>query len=106
MGEGGRAPSLAFAFDPQDRREEEEEVKMADPRNPYLVGVKGSDSDPAPLEQFIAEVGEVEGADPKPTRDSRYATVQLTDQEAAAFREKYRDSLLIEPDAPLQIMKP
>lgn len=75
---------------------------MPDPRKPFLVGVRGTDADPGPLQSFLAEVSGLVGAEPRPLRDPRYAAVQLTDAEAAAFREKYRDTLLIEPDAPLQ----
>ncbi len=81
---------------------------MPDPRKQYLVGVRapagtrGSPADPAPLKDFLAEMDGLEGAMPRPMRDPNYAVVQLTDAEAESLREKYRDSLLIEPDAPLQ----
>jgi hypothetical protein len=74
---------------------------MPDPRKPYLVAIRGSDADAAPLEAFLAEAGALEGVEPSPLRDPRYARVQLTEAEAAAFREKYRDTLIIEADAPL-----
>ena len=75
---------------------------MPDPRKQYLVAIRGSDADATPLQAFLAEVGALEGAEPSSLRDPRYVRVQLTEAEAATLREKYRDALLIEPDAPLQ----
>lgn len=75
---------------------------MSGPKKQFLVGVRGSDADTGPLQSFLAEVSALEGAEPTPLRDPRYAAVQLTDAEAASLRDKYRDTLLIEPDAPLQ----
>lgn len=76
---------------------------MPGPRKQYLVGVRGAEADASHLQSFLAEASGLAGAEPKPLRDPRYAAVQLTDAEAASFRDKYRDTLLIEPDAPLQL---
>ena len=74
---------------------------MPDPKKPYLVAIRGSDADAAPLEAFLAEAGALEGAEPSLLRDPRYARVQLTEAEAATLRDKYRDTLIIEADSPL-----
>ena len=75
---------------------------MPEVRKQYLVGVRGSEADTSPLQSLLSEVSALGGAEPRPGRDPRYAAVQLTDAEAADLREKYRDTLIIEPDAPLR----
>ena len=74
---------------------------MQDPRKQFLVGVREAGAGGAPLEAFLIEVSGLAGANPSAMRDPRYAVVQLTESEAATLREKYRDSSIIEPDAPL-----
>jgi hypothetical protein len=75
---------------------------MPESRKQFLVGLKGSEIPAAALQAFLSEVGGLEGVQPRSTRDAQHAVVQLTDAEAASLRDKYRDSLLIESDAPLE----
>jgi hypothetical protein len=76
---------------------------MSEPRKQYLVGVKGSQTGADPLLPFREEVSALSEAEPQAMRDPRYMVVQLTDAQARQLGDKYRDTLLIEPDAPLQL---